>query len=320
MNDTTRSISVTATATATVQTLISAEALQALLAGGKPVVVIDAGFDLADPPAGERAWRDAHVPGSHYLHLDRDLAGARIDPGGMFRGRHPLPEGADFAATLGRCGVTPATPVVALDRQGGMYAARLWWMLRWMGHADVAVLDGGAAAWVAVGGAMVREAPASAPVASAPASAPASSPASAPASAPPYPDRPSLATTISIDDLALQLGRIRLVDARAGERFRGEVEPLDATAGHIPGALNRFFKDNLGADGRFKPAAALRADFAPLLGAEAAPQVVHQCGSGVTACHNLLAMEHAGLAGSVLYVGSWSEWSSQPSRPVACGG
>ena len=292
---------------ATVQTLISAEALQALLADGKPVVVIDTGFDLADPQAGERAWCEAQVPGSHYLHLDRDLAGAKTGPGHLFRGRHPLPEHADFAATLGRCGITPATQVVALDRQGGRYAARLWWMLRWMGHADVAVLDGGAAAWVAAGGALVGAASASVPI-------------SAPASAPPYPDRPSLAATITIDDLALQLGRIRLVDARAGERFRGEVEPLDATAGHIPGALNRFFKDNLGADGRFKSAAPLRADFAPLLGAEDAPQVVHQCGSGVTACHNLLAMEHAGLAGSVLYVGSWSEWSSQPSRPVARGG
>ena len=286
-----------------VQTLISAEALRALLADAKPVVVIDTGFDLADPPAGERAWRDAQLPGSHYLHLDRDLAGAKAGPDGVFRGRHPLPERSDFAATLGRCGVTPAAQVVALDRQGGMYAARLWWLLRWMGHADVAVLDGGAAAWVAAGGAMVSDAS-----------------ASSPASAPPYPDRPSLATTIGIDDLALQLGRIRLIDARAGERFRGEVEPLDATAGHIPGALNRFFKDNLGADGRFKSAAELRADFAPLLGAQAAPQIVHQCGSGVTACHNLLAMEHAGMRGSALYVGSWSEWSSQPSRPVARGG
>ena len=292
---------------ATLQTLISAEALLALLADGTAVVIIDTGFDLADPQAGERAWRDAHVPGSRYLHLDRDLAGAKAGPSGVFCGRHPLPERADFAATLARCGITPATQVVALDRQGGMYAARLWWMLRWMGHADVAVLDGGMAAWVAAGGALVSAAPASAPV-------------SIPAAAPPYPDRPSLATSITIDDLALQLGRVRLIDARAGERFRGEVEPLDAIAGHIPGALNRFFKDNLGADGRFKSAAELRADFAPLLGAESAPQVVHQCGSGVTACHNLLAMEHAGLAGSALYVGSWSEWSSQPSRPVARGG
>ena len=304
---------------ATFQTLISADALRVLLGDGTALVVIDTGFDLADPQAGERAWRDAQVPGSLYLHLDRDLAGAKAGPGGVFRGRHPLPERADFAATLGRCGITPATQVVALDRQGGMYAARLWWMLRWMGHAEVAVLDGGAAAWEAAGGALVGDAPTAMPR-SAPASVLASARASAPASAPPYPDRPSLAPSITIDDVALQLGRIRLIDARAGERFRGEVEPLDAVAGHIPGALNRCFKDNLGADGRFKSPAALRAGFAPLLGAEPAPQVVHQCGSGVTACHNLLAMEHAGLHGSALYVGSWSEWSSQAWRPVASGG
>ena len=175
------------------------------------------------------------------------------------------------------------------------------------------------AAWEAAGGALVGDAPTAMPR-SAPASVLASARASAPASAPPYPDRPSLAPRITIDDVALQLGRIRLIDARAGERFRGEVEPLDAVAGHIPGALNRCFKDNLGADGRFKSPAALRAGFAPLLGAEPAPQVVHQCGSGVTACHNLLAMEHAGLHGSALYVGSWSEWSSQAWRPVASGG
>ena len=311
MNDTDIRSTAGTPGTATFRTLISAEALLALLADGKPVVVIDAGFDLADPQAGERAWRDAQVPGSLYLHLDRDLAGAKIDPTGVFHGRHPLPQRSDFAATLGRCGVTPAAQVVALDRQGGMYAARLWWMLRWMGHAEVAVLDGGAAAWVAAGGALINDAPAKTPAAT---------PTPTPSSAPPYPDRPSLAATIAIDALAVQLGRIRLIDARAGERFRGEVEPLDATAGHIPGALNRFFKDNLGADGRFKSADELRAGFAPLLGGQAAEGVVHQCGSGVTACHNLLAMEHAGLTGSALYVGSWSEWSSQPSRPVARGG
>jgi len=278
-------------------TLISADALRTLLGSGRPVVLIDTGFDLADVAAGERSWREGHVPGSLYLHLDRDLSGAKTGT----NGRHPLPARDVFAATLGRCGITPQTQVVAFDRQGGMYAARLWWMLRWMGHSAAAVLDGGVAAWAAAGGALVVE-------------------ESATTAAAPYPERSSLGATITADALAARLGRARLIDARAGERFRGEVEPLDAAAGHIPGASNRFFKDNLdAASGRFKPVAQLRAEFAPLLGATGAAEVVHQCGSGVTACHNLLAMEHAGLAGSVLYAGSWSEWSANPARPVARG-
>ncbi|MEQ1686224.1 MAG: sulfurtransferase [Burkholderiaceae bacterium] len=278
-------------------TLVSADALRTLLGSGRPVALIDTGFDLADVPAGERAWREGHVPGSLYLHLDRDLSGAKTGT----NGRHPLPTRAAFAATLGRCGITPQTQVIAFDRQGGMYAARLWWMLRWMGHSAAAVLDGGVAAWVAAGGPLTTD-------------------TATPAAAPPYPERPALAATIEADPLAGRLGRARLIDARAAERFRGDVEPLDTTAGHIPGALNRFFKDNLdAASGRFKPAEQLRAEFAPLLGAAGAAEVVHQCGSGVTACHNLLAMEHAGLAGSALYAGSWSEWSADPARPVARG-
>ena len=278
-------------------TLVSADTLRALPTSGRPVVLIDTGFDLTDVAAGERSWREGHVPGSLYLHLDRDLSGPKTGA----NGRHPLPAREVFAATLGRCGITPQTQVIAFDRQGGMYAARLWWMLRWMGHSAAAVLDGGVAAWVAEGGTLVAE-------------------TSAPATAPPYPERPALGATISADTLATRLGHARLIDARAGERFRGEVEPLDSAAGHIPGALNRFFKDNLDASsGRFKPAALLRAEFAPLLGPAGAAEVVHQCGSGVTACHNLLAMEHAGLPGSVLYAGSWSEWSANPARPVARG-
>ena len=277
-------------------TLISADSLRTLLGSGRHVVLIDTGFDLADVAAGERSWREGHVPGSHYLHLDRDLSGPKTGT----NGRHPLPARNEFAATLGRCGITPQTQVVAFDRQGGMYAARLWWMLRWMGHSAAAVLDGGVAAWVAAGGTLV--------VGDGSAAASTS-----------YPDRPALGATIDADALAARLGRARLIDARAGERFRGEVEPLDAAAGHIPGASNRFFKDNLDSAGRFKPAPQLRAEFAPLLGAAGATEVVHQCGSGVTACHNLLAMEHAGLAGSVLYAGSWSEWSANPLLPVARG-
>ncbi len=287
--------------TPTFTTLIPADRLRTLLATGAALVIIDTRFDLADTAAGAASWHAGHVPGSIFLHLERDLAGPKTGPDGVFNGRHPLPARADFAATLGRCGITPTTQVVALDAQGGMYAARLWWMLRWMGHSEVAVLDGGVAAWTAAGGALVTDVP-------------------QPRPATPYPERPTLAGTIDAATLAAALGRVRLFDARAGERFRGEVEPLDAVGGHIPGALNRFFKDNLGADGRFKTAAQLRQDYEALLGARPAEQAVHQCGSGITACHNLLAMEHAGLTGSVLYPGSWSEWSTNPARPVARGG
>jgi thiosulfate/3-mercaptopyruvate sulfurtransferase len=276
-------------------TLITAEQLRDL----RPApVVVDTSFDLADANAGEASWRESHLPGSFYLHLDRDLSGVKTGS----NGRHPLPDRSAFAVTLARCGITPATQIVVLDRQGGTFAPRLWWMLRWMGHADVALLDGGLAAWTAAGGVLTS------------AATPPASPA------PAYPERAPLARTTSAAELQAALGRVTLLDARAGERFRGDIEPLDRAAGHIPGALNRFFKDNLdAASGRLKPAEQLRAEFAALIGAGGAAAAVHQCGSGVTACHNLLAMEHAGLAGSALYPGSWSEWSADPSRPVAQG-
>lgn len=277
-------------------TLISATELTALRDAGGPLVIVDTRFDLADVGAGQQGWRVAHLPGSHYLHLDEHLCG----PKSGRNGRHPLPRRADFARTLGRLGIAPQTQVVALDAQGGIYAARLWWMLRWMGHAAAAVLDGGIQAWTQAGGGLDNADPAT-------------------PEAPPYPERAGLAPCIDANALRGRLGSVRLIDARAPERFRGDVEPLDAAAGHIPGASNRFFKDNLDAQGRFKPAAGLRDEFAGLLGGQAATEVVHQCGSGVTACHNLLAMEHAGLTGSLLYPGSWSEWSSDPTRPIAIG-
>jgi len=275
--------------------LVSPEQLLAALAAGQAPVIIDCSFDLGDAGAGARAFAAGHLPGAVYANLDTDLAGAKTGR----NGRHPLPTRAEWAATLARLGVTPARAVVVYDAQGGMYAARAWWMLLWAGHRAASVLDGGLGAWKAAGGRLETGAV---------------TPVAAPAV---YPLGTSLVRSVDADALQKSLGRVTLLDARAGERYRGEVEPLDARAGHIPGARSRFFKDNLDAQGRFKPAAELRAAFAAFGAAPA--QVVHQCGSGVTACHNLLAMEAAGLPGSVLYPGSWSEWSSDPARPVAVG-
>jgi len=277
-------------------TLIAARQLQELMRAVALPVVVEASFDLADAQAGAREWRAGHLPGSHYLHLDTDLSGTKTGR----NGRHPLPARADFARTLGRLGITPATQVVALDRQGGFYASRLWWMLRWMGHGAAAVLDGGLAAWQDAGGSLeIDEVPATGST--------------------PYPQRDSLVAMVDTGQLAGELAKVRLIDARSAERFRGDIEPLDKAAGHIPGALNRFFKNNLEAGGRFKAAAQLREEYLPLLAGQPPGAVVHSCGSGVTACHNLLAMEHAGLTGSLLYPGSWSEWSSDPDRPIATG-
>ncbi|HSV71125.1 MAG TPA: sulfurtransferase [Methylibium sp.] len=280
--------------------LVDAAALAERLAARRPTRVFDVSFDLADTAAGERAYAASHVPGALYLHLDRHLADHAPPADGRPRGRHPLPSRVAFAATLGRFGVDAGLPVVVYDRSGGLYAARAWWMLRWLGHHEVALLDGGWAAWLAAGGA-----------------------ADADAAVPPMPAQyvPALPLVHTVDAgmLLRGIGRLRVVDARAAERFRGDVEPLDPVAGHIPGALNRPFKDNLGADGRFRPPAELRAAFEALLGEAATDEVVHQCGSGVTACHNLLAMEAAGLPGAALYPGSWSEWCADPARPVARG-
>jgi thiosulfate/3-mercaptopyruvate sulfurtransferase len=269
----------------TYTTLISPAELRTL----RDPLILDCGFDLGDTAAGERAHAAGHIPGAFYLHLDRDLCGPKAGADGAFRGRHPLPAREDFAALMRRLGLAAGRQVVAYDRQGGMYAARLWWMLRWLGHAEVAVLDGD---W---DGEWSSESPRAEPSAWQPGA--------------------PLVESIDAATLLAQLGRVRLIDARAPERFRGDVEPLDRAAGHIPGASNRFFKDNLASDGRFKPAERLREELQVL----AAGDVVHQCGSGVTACHNLLAMAHAGLNPGRLYVGSWSEWSADPARPVAKG-
>ena len=277
------------------KTLVDAATLIAQLDSPHPPVLLDCSFELSDPDAGQRAWQQAHLPGAHYLHLDRDLSGPREDAQGRFRGRHPLPDRGTLAARLGRCGIGPASPVVCYDAQGGPYAARAWWLLGWLGHEDVAVLDGGMAAWIAAGGTLDAAPPRA-------------------ADAGPYPLHAPALATVEADAVGAGLGRLNLVDARAGERFRGEVEPLDRAPGHIPGARNRFFKDNLAGDGRFKDAATLAGGWRPLT---ARGEVVHYCGSGVTACHNLLAAAHAGFGLGTLYAGSWSEWSSDPARPQA---
>jgi thiosulfate/3-mercaptopyruvate sulfurtransferase len=283
--------------TAAFTTLISAPELSALLgASGPRPVVIDTSFDLADTGLGIGRYRASHIPGSHYLHLDRDLSSAKTGR----NGRHPLPTRAEFARTVGALGVTPTTQVVCVDAQGGVYAARLWWMLRWLGHEQVAVLDGGVQAWQQSGGALTAE-------------------PTAPPGGAPYPERPALMSTVDAAGVAARAPRQAVLDARSGERFRGEVEPIDAVAGHIPGALNRFHKANLDELGTFKTPAELRAEFDQLLGGRAPAEVIHSCGSGVTACHNLLAMTHAGLPGALLYPGSWSEWSADPERPIAKG-
>lgn len=283
------------------QTLIDVPSLMAEMArqasSDTPLVLVDCRFDLSDPAAGERAYLAGHLPGARYAHLDRHLS----DLSRAGRGRHPLPEAQAFCVELASWGITPAHQVVAYDAHGGVFAARLWWMLRLLGHRDVAVLDGGLPAWVAQGGELERSIPR------------------------PWPghykarfDIREIVTT-AVVAARIASGGGMLLDARAPERFRGEVEPLDARAGHVPGAVNHCFKDNLAADGSFLPAPELAENFHTLLGAVPAGEVVHMCGSGVTACHNLLAMEHAGLRGSRVYAGSWSEWVSEPSRPVALG-
>ncbi|HEY1089731.1 MAG TPA: sulfurtransferase [Burkholderiaceae bacterium] len=278
------------------QTLISASQLLALEREHAALLIVECSFDLADTDAGERFYLEGHIPGARYLHLDRDLSGAKTGT----TGRHPLPDREAFAAKLRAIGLNQRSQVVAYDRQGGPYAARVWWMLRWLGLANVAVLDGGLAAWTAAGGPLSQHLPPE-------------------PQAGDFTPGPALTQQIDADTLLKRLGQVRLIDARAAERFRGEVEPLDARAGHIPGASNRFFKDNLDTSGAFKPAAQLRSEFETVLGGMTANNTVQQCGSGVTACHNLLAMVHAGLGESALYPGSWSEWSGDPARPCAKG-
>jgi thiosulfate/3-mercaptopyruvate sulfurtransferase len=263
------------------------------------VVIVDCRHDLMDLDAGRAGYAAGHIRNAVFGDMETALSGAKRGADGQFRGRHPLPERAALIEALRGWGISDDTQVVAYDAHGGMFAARLWWLLRWLGHPAVAVLDGGMAAWQAQALPMSSDVPAK-PRGTLSARAP-------------------LVSTVSAEDVLANIGsgERTVVDARAPDRFRGENETIDPVGGHIPGAKNRFFKDNLQADGRFKDAAQLKADFSALVADPA--RAVMQCGSGVTACHNLLALEVAGLPGAALYAGSWSEWCADPARPVATG-
>lgn len=287
------------------------------------LLLLDCRFNLADASAGEAAWRAGHIPGALYAHLDRDLSGPKVGQGTpAFTGRHPLPSPEALARTLGHWGLRPDTRVVAYDDASGMFAARAWWLLRWLGHERVQVLDGGWPAWLALqadGGVSNSNSSSDTTVATRMPST--------------FTPQVRSGWRVMADDVLASVqapsstqgtpgtpSRWHLLDARAPDRFRGENETLDPVGGHIPGAHNRFFQRNL-QEGRFKPAEVLREEFTALM-AEAGANtdtLVHQCGSGVTACHNLLAMAHAGFAPTRLYAGSWSEWCADPARPVATG-
>lgn len=279
-------------------TLISASALAQALRAPHPPVVLDCSSELGNADAGVRAYEAGHIPGAHHVHMHHTLSGPRTGD----NGRNPLPDPLLFMQAMSALGIGTDTPVVAYDNGGGVYAARLWWTLRWIGHEAVAVLDGGIGAWTAAGLPLTTEAP----------------PRPTPA---PLKARPSREKTVSYEQLRANIDAPRwlVLDARAPDRFRGENETVDPVGGHIPGARNRLFRDNLQADGRFKPAAQLRAEFEALLDGRSPEAIVNQCGSGVSACHNLLAMAVAGLGGAALYPGSWSEWCSRPGAPIATG-
>ena len=282
-------------------TLITAAQLQALIASGAPLMVFDCSFELMRPQAGDQQYLDSHIAGATRANLDQHLS-AHDGQAAASGGRHPLPTREVFAAWLASVGFSNSMQAVVYDRQSANYCGRLWWMLKWAGHENVALLDGGLQAWVAAGRAVV-----SGPQAANPAQT--------------FTLREARAALASTQQVADSLGcpMQNIVDARAAARFSGEVEPLDPVAGHIPGALNRPFALNLNADGTFKDAATLKAEFEALLDGCDPYSVVHHCGSGVSAVPNIIAMEVAGLGRQALYAGSWSEWCSDPARPVAKG-
>jgi thiosulfate/3-mercaptopyruvate sulfurtransferase len=255
--------------------------------------VFDCRHDLGNPDLGEQQYLEAHIPGARFAHLDRDLSA----PKSGRNGRHPLPEPRTFISWLGKQGLKPADQVVCYDGGPGAMAARLWWMLRWAGHETVAVLDGGLAKWLREGRPVTSEVP---EVLSAS-----------------YSGKARASMLASLPLVEKKLKRAALLDARAPARYRGEQEPIDPVAGRIPGAKNRFSNDNLAADGTFKKPELLRDEFEKILSGRNSNEVINYCGSGVAACHNALAMEIAGLPGSRVYIGSWSEWSADPARPIS---
>jgi len=265
--------------------------------GRAGLVVVDCRFSLTDPAAGRAAYDCGHVPGARYAHLDDDLS----RPPSPAEGRHPLPDTARFVATLGGWGIAAGDTVICYDEGSGAIAARLWWLLRHVGHRDCAVLDGGFAAWQEAGLAVEQETPSW--------------------TARRYEARSTDARrVVATPDLAARLAAgDLLVDARGAPRYRGEQEPMDPVAGHVPGARNRPFASNVTANGRFRPAAELRKELLELLGDREPSALIAMCGSGVTACHLLLALEVADLEGGALYAGSWSEWIRDTSRPIKTG-
>jgi thiosulfate/3-mercaptopyruvate sulfurtransferase len=253
--------------------------------------VFDCRHDLAKPELGEQQYRESHIPGALFASLDRDLSGRKTSASG----RHPLPEPQDFEKWLEKAGLAPKDQVVCYDAGNGSMAARLWWMMRWIGHDNVAVLDGGFAKWTKEGRPVTIDVPIFTPLN--------------------YPIKLRKDFAVDVRTVEQTLGKPLLLDARAPARYRGEQEPIDPVAGRIPGAKNRFNLDNLSAQGTFKSPEELKKDLQYVLQGRAPTDVIHYCGSGVAACHNLLAMEVAGLKGGKLYAGSWSEWARDPKRP-----
>ncbi|TXH69344.1 MAG: sulfurtransferase [Thiothrix sp.] len=276
------------------KTLINTQNLVARL-GQKDQIIFDCRFNLADPSAGERAYQAGHIPGAFYLHLDNDLS----SPIQANTGRHPLPDPENLANKLAAYGLNRNTQVFVYDDNSGAFAGRAWWLLRYLGHEAVAVLDGGLTAWLAEGEILEQTLP------------------SKPEQRGDFKAQTQDTYVLTTESLS-QAHAYQLIDARSPERFRGELEPIDPIAGHIPGAINRPLTDNL-QDGQFKAPEILRQEWEAKLAGKVPNEIVHMCGSGVSACHNLLAMELAGLSGSRLYVGSWSEWIRDPKRPIATG-